>query len=146
MWMKTGEERGGALDVTPLVDLVFLLIIFFLLSTTFRVAPGIRIDLPEASSQKIRTERKEIILTVDGSGAIYLNKDPVEPEALSVRLAASAREDRDTTVLIKGDRNAGFGRMVDVLDRVKYAGLYRIAILTQKVKDRDTPPTGDGAK
>lgn len=146
MWMKTGKERGGALDVTPLVDLVFLLIIFFLLSTTFRVAPGIRIDLPEASSQKIRTERKEIILTVDGSGAIYLNKDPVEPEALSVRLAASAREDRDTTVLIKGDRNAGFGRMVDVLDRVKYAGLYRIAILTQKVKDRDTPPTGDGAK
>lgn len=146
MWMKTGKAKGGSLDVTPLVDLVFLLIIFFLLSTTFRVAPGIRIDLPEASSQKIRTERKEIILTVDSSGAVYLNKYPVEPEALSVRLAASAQEDRDTTVLIKGDRNAGFGRMVDVLDRVKHAGLYRIAILTQKAKEQAATREGAGAK
>lgn len=128
-----------------MVDLVFLLIIFFLLSTTFRVAPGIRIDLPEASSQKIKTERKEIILTVDSSGSIYVNKDLVEPEALSIRLAASAQADRDTTVLIKGDRNAGFGRMVDVLDRVKHAGLYRIAILTQKVKEQETEGKGTGA-
>ncbi len=145
MWTKNGKSKGGSLDVTPLVDLVFLLIIFFLLSTTFRVAPGIRIDLPEAASQKIRAERKEIILTVDSSGAIYVNKDLVEPEALSVRLAASALEDRDTTVLIKGDRNAGFGRMVDVLDRVKHAGLYRIAILTQKVKTKEATQEGVGA-
>lgn len=145
MWLKTGTPRGGSLDVTPLVDLVFLLIIFFLLSTTFRVSPGIRIDLPEASSQKIQTERKEIILTVDSTGTIYLNKDPVEPDALTLRLAASAREDRDTTVLIKGDRKAGFGRMVDVLDRVKHAGLYRIAILTQRVKDKEEATEGAGA-
>jgi biopolymer transport protein TolR len=145
MWTKKGRSKGGALDVTPLVDLVFLLIIFFLLSTTFRVAPGIRIDLPEAASQKIRTERKEIILTVDSSGSIYVNKDLVEPEVLSVRLAASALEDRNTTVLIKGDRNAGFGRMVDVLDRVKHAGLYRIAILTQKVKEQEKAGQGTGA-
>ncbi|AFM28055.1 ExbD/TolR family protein [Desulfomonile tiedjei] len=98
MWAKRKKTKGSLLDITPLVDLVFLLIIFFLLSTTFRISPGIRIDLPEASSQKIQKERKEITLSVEKSGAVYLDKDPVEPEALLSRLMVSAQEDNNTTL------------------------------------------------
>jgi biopolymer transport protein ExbD/biopolymer transport protein TolR len=136
MWLRARKARGSSLDITPLVDLVFLLIIFFLLSTTFNVSPGIRLDLPEASSQKIRKEKKEITLSVDQSGVVYVDKDPVDPSSLLSRLLVWAHEDRDTTVLIKGDRNTGYGQMVDILGAVKQSGLHRIAIMTQSKKDR----------
>ena len=136
MWLRTRKAKGSSLDITPLVDLVFLLIIFFLLSTTFNVSPGIRLDLPEASSQKINKERKEITLSVDQSGTIYVNKDPIDQTSLLSRLLTWAHEDRDTTVLIKGDRNTGYGQMVDILGTVKQSGLHRIAIMTQSKKDQ----------
>jgi biopolymer transport protein TolR len=129
----------GALDITPLVDLVFLLIIFFLLSTTFRINPGIKIDLPQASSQKIVSEKKEITLSVDQAGTVYFNKDAVEPTSLTTRLATTARDDPNTTVIIKGDRAAGFGLVVDLLGTVKDSGLHRIAIMTRP-KEKDAIP------
>jgi len=135
MWHQARKTEAGWLDITPLVDMVFLLIIFFLLSTTFIVSPGIRIDLPDASSQRIHKERKEITLSVDQSGAIYFNKDRVEPATLAARLAASAHEDSDTTVLIRSDKATGFGTVVELLDIVKQSGLRRIAIMTQKKKE-----------
>jgi len=116
--------------------MVFLLIIFFLLSTTFIVSPGIRLDLPVASSQTVKKERKEITLSVDQSGVIYVNKDPVDAHSLLSTLLALAHEDRDTMVLIKGDRNTGYGLMVDILGIVKQSGLHRIAIVTQPKKDQ----------
>ncbi|MBI5251235.1 MAG: biopolymer transporter ExbD [Desulfomonile tiedjei] len=136
MWLRTRKAKGGSLDITPLVDLVFLLIIFFLLSTTFNISPGIRLDLPEASSQKINKERKDITLSVDQSGTIYVNKDPIDRTSLLSRLLTWSHEDRDTTVLIKGDRNTGYGQMVDILGTVKQSGLHRIAIITQSKKDQ----------
>lgn len=134
MWRRAKNAKGGFLDITPLVDLVFLLIIFFLLSTTFVVSPGIKIDLPQAISQKIRKESKEITLSVDPSGAVYLNSDPVDRDSLVSRLARLAQEDLDMTVLIRGDRSTDFGQVVDVLGMVKQSGLHRIAIMTQPQK------------
>ncbi len=142
MWLKDKESRPASPDITPLVDLVFLLIIFFLLSTTFRVSPGIRIDLPTASSQKIVQEKNEITLSVDQAGVIYLDKDRVDREQLPYRLAAAANKDRNTTVLIKGDRGAGFGHVVDLLGTVKDSGLHRIAIMTQRKKDEQHEKVG----
>lgn len=135
MSLRSRRAKGGSLDITPLVDMVFLLIIFFLLSTTFIVTPGIRIDLPAGSSQKIHKERKEITLSIDQTGIVYLNKEPLDPATLASRLVASAQEDRDTTVLIRGDTNTGFGKVVELLDTVKQSGLHRIAIMTQKKKE-----------
>ncbi len=134
MWLSDKKTRSNVPDITPLVDLVFLLIIFFLLSTTFRVSPGIKVDLPTASSQKIVQEKKEINLSVDRAGVVYIDKEPVETGALTYRLAAAASADRDTAVLIRGDREAEYGVVVDVLGAVKDAGLHRIAIMTQRKK------------
>jgi biopolymer transport protein ExbD len=134
MWLRAKKARGSSLDITPLVDLVFLLIIFFLLSTTFVVSPGIKIDLPQAISQEIRKENREITLSVDQSGAVYLNKDLVDRDSLVSRLAGLAQEDLDMTVLMRGDRSTGFGQVVDVLGIVKLSGLHRIAIMTQPQK------------
>jgi biopolymer transport protein ExbD/biopolymer transport protein TolR len=145
MWHRARKTESGGPDITPLVDMVFLLIIFFLLSTTFIVSPGIRLDLPVASSQKIQKERKELTISVDHSGAVYVDKDPIDSSLLLSRLLAWAQEDRETMVLIKGDRNTGYGQMVDILGTVKQAGLHRIAIVTVPKKDgSDSPDRAQG--
>ncbi len=135
MWLKDRSQRNASPDITPLVDLVFLLIIFFLLSTTFRVSPGIRIDLPVASSQKVTHDKEEITLSVDKAGTVYLNKTPVDSHVLPHRLAAAAREAPDIMLLIRGDGEVAFSKIVDLLGTVKDCGLHRIAIMTKRKKD-----------
>ena len=132
MWVRKKRSDDGNLDMTPLVDVVFLLIIFFMLSTTFIVLPGIKIDLPKVSAQKIELEKTEIVLTVDDSGDLYFDQQPVDMEQMRLRLNAIASENPRTLVLLKGDRSAHYGPVIDVLNAIRTAGLNRIAIITQK--------------
>ena len=132
MWVRKKRSDDGNLDMTPLVDVVFLLIIFFMLSTTFIVLPGIKIDLPKVSAQKIELEKTEIVLTVDDSGELYFDQQSVDMKQMRLRLNSIASENPRTLVLLKGDRSAHYGPVIDVLNAIRTAGLNRIAIITQK--------------
>ena len=81
MWTRRKHSENANLDMTPLVDIVFLLVVFFMLSTTFIVLPGIKIDLPEASSETVRLEKEEIVLSIEKGGEIYFNKERVDETA-----------------------------------------------------------------
>ena len=74
MWNDRNKAEEPSLDMTPLVDVVFLLIVFFMLSTTFIVLPGIHVDLPRASSERITLEPDEIVLSVDKDGRMYFGE------------------------------------------------------------------------
>lgn len=120
-----------SMDITPLVDVVFLLLIFFMLSTTFIVAPGIRIDLPEAKAESIRKEVSEVRVKVGSEGKVYVDELEVGEEALKARLAQAAAGDRDTLVIIEADEQAMHRFVVQVMDHAKSAGLNRMAIATR---------------
>lgn len=138
MWTRKREAEESTLDMTPLVDVVFLLIVFFMLSTTFIVLPGIRIDLPKASEETIKLEKEKVFLSIDNNGSVYLGDKPMHPGDLPHRLKQVASEDPETVVVIKGDRHCVYGPIVDVLNTVHQAGLHRIAIVTEKKKEPDT--------
>lgn len=118
-------------DITPLIDCVFLLLIFFMLSTTFVVSPGIRINLPQAAAEPVRHERQELRIKVDPAGALYLGDQRASPEDLEARLRDTARADRDTLVVIEADEETPHRFVVDVMDRAKTSGLSRLAIATR---------------
>ncbi len=118
-------------DVTPLVDCVFLLLIFFMLSTTFVVSPGIRINLPQAQAETVRHERKDLRVKLDAEGALYLGDQRASLEDLDVRFREAAREDRETMVVIEADEETAHKFVVDVMDRAKGSGLQRLAIATR---------------
>ncbi len=120
--------------MTPLVDVVFLLLIFFMLSTTFIVIPGIRLDLPRASSEQVEREPEEIVLSVDEQGKLYFGETQVDDAGMRSRLQATALGGKDTQVLLKGDAQCAYGRIVDVLEMVRKSSLHRIAIVTQSGK------------
>lgn len=118
-------------DITPLIDCVFLLLIFFMLSTTFVVSPGIRINLPQAKAEPVRSERQELRVKVDPAGSLFLGEQRASPTDLDVLLRDTARADRDTLVVIEADEETPHKFVVDVMDRAKLSGLSRLAIATR---------------
>jgi biopolymer transport protein ExbD len=118
-------------DITPLIDCVFLLLIFFMLSTTFVVSPGIRINLPQAQAEPVRHERQDLRIKVDAQGTVFVGNQRVSTDDLNAQFQDAARADRDTMVIIEADEETPHKFVVDVMDRAKTSGLHRLAIATR---------------
>ena len=122
-------ERG-TLDVTPLIDVVFLLLIFFMLTSSFLMQPGIRVKLPRVHvGSPVEVDKLEI--TIDDSDRVYVGKLPVTIEELSVVVNDWASRKTNLPVLIRGDEDASLGCVVRVWDICKAAGITRLRIGTE---------------
>ncbi|HXH11072.1 MAG TPA: biopolymer transporter ExbD [Alphaproteobacteria bacterium] len=130
------RSRPG-LDLTPLVDTVLNLLIFFMLSSSFAFQPGIRVRLPEAASKEEEPQR-DLVLVLTRDQRLYLNDDPIQLTELGTRLHEHLRARNDAVVIIKADRDVIHGRVVEVMDIAKEAGVTRLAIATEpKTLDTD---------
>lgn len=118
-------------DVTPLIDIIFQLVLFFMVSTTFVNAPGIEVDLPKSSSDTILRDQDDVNLWVTSDGAVFLDEAPVSWDALKAALAGAASANPGTMVIIKADREVDHGRVVAVMDLARGLGLNRLAIATE---------------
>lgn len=123
------RSRPG-LDLTPLVDTVLNLLIFFMLSSSFAFQPGIRVRLPEAASKEEEPQR-DLVLVLTRDQRLYLNDDPIQLPDLGTRLQEHLRARNDAVVIIKADRDVIHGRVVEVMDIAKEAGVTRLAIATE---------------
>lgn len=126
------EKALRAIDIAPLIDVVFLLLIFFMLTSNFIFQPGIRINLPRAITSDILSEENAVI-TITAENLIYHNGRLVTVKELSSALKriASARR----PVLIKADRKASLGRIVEVWDICRQEGISRVNIATSQTTD-----------
>ncbi len=118
-------------DITPLVDVVFLLLIFFMLSTTFVVSSGLRLNLPQAEAEAVRQERRELRIQVDPAGGLHFGGRAVSTAELEAALGDAVRRDRDALTVIEADQDTPHKFVVGVMDRAKRAGLHRLAIATR---------------
>ena len=117
----------GHLDIAPLIDVIFLLLIFFMLTSSFIFQPGIKINLPKALTSEV-IQRENLILVVTKDNLLYINDRQVDNEELSSRLEIAARELKP--ILIKADRKATLGRIVEVWDMCRAEGIEKINIAT----------------
>jgi biopolymer transport protein ExbD len=122
-------------DLTPLVDVVFLLLIFFLLSSSFIMQPGIKIKLPSAKTHEVQPAN-DIFILIDKQERIYLrtpslSEERVKISELSTHLKSLIKEDGERVIIIKADEAVRHGIVVRVLDMVKLIGAQRIAIATE---------------
>ena len=126
------ELEKGQLDIAPLIDIVFLLLIFFMLTSSFIFQPGIKINLPKAITSEVIHE-KSLIILVTANNYIYLNDRVITMSELSSRLRIAAKENKP--LLIKADRRASLGKVVEVWDMCRDEGISQINIATsQEVK------------
>jgi len=121
-------------DLTPMVDVVFLLLIFFMISTTFVESPGISIKLPEASSQTIERQPKEIKVYLSKEGDIYHLDQKISLDDFKGLLAEHQSEAELTTVLLLADQESRHGKVVTLMDLARDAGFVKLAIATEQRK------------
>jgi len=136
MQFRRSRRDDARIDITPLVDMVFLLLIFFMLSTTFIVTPGIKVNLPRSSAEKVAQEKQEVQVVITEDNRIFVEKTPVDVGDLAQRFVGLARKDPQTLVIIKADAKTLHGTVVEVMDIAKQSGLNRLAIATQP-KERE---------
>ncbi len=117
------------IDIAPLIDVIFQLLIFFMLSSSFTFQTGIKVSLPKAvTSDAIKDEN--LIITITRENVIYLNGKVATMEELRHQLSKAA--DNGRALLIKADRRASVGRIVDVWDLCRNLGIEKINIATNQ--------------
>lgn len=119
------------IPLTPLIDIVFLLLIYFLLTTNFLVDEGIKIKLPQAKASAPQTE-KEITVYVDRQGRAFLGKEEIPLDQLFTRLKEMIGDQKDKLVVIRADRAVILNKAVKVMDIAKAAGAGRLCLATEK--------------
>lgn len=126
MLLRSPEDTTGiAIELTPMIDMVFLLLIFFLVATTFhQTEREMQIALPFASSATpISSLLQEIVVNVDIDGKIVIGGRTLEPDELRAMIEDSVRVNREGKVTVRGDRRTAYANIVAVLDICKGAGV-----------------------
>ncbi|MCD6533888.1 MAG: biopolymer transporter ExbD [Deltaproteobacteria bacterium] len=132
MRFQTRSRDDVQLDMTPLVDVVFLLLIFFMLSTSLSVNPGIKIDLPKASAEQVKKKKTTLRVAIEPGGRIFLEGKKLSLEQLREKFKVVGKEHGDEAlVVIEADKKVYHGLVVKVMDAAKSAGLNKLAIATQ---------------
>ena len=124
--------QKGYLDVAmkiPLIDVMFNLLIFFMLTSNFVVQSGIKVHLPKAiSSEVVRSEN--LVVTLTGQDLLFLNGEPVTINVLTEKIREAAQENK--TLLLNADTRASLGRVVEIWDLCRQFGVPQINIATNQ--------------
>mgnify|MGYP006226556073 CR=1 FL=1 len=120
------------LNLTPLIDIVFLLLVFFMLTAHFVRDESIAIELPQAESSEQLSDEEVLEVVVNTSGDALINAKPVSPAALEVYLRNELVNRKNKTVRLRGDRQADLGKAISVLDAARKAGADAVDIITLK--------------
>lgn len=140
--MYRRRRKGFTIDMTPLVDVAFLLLTFFMLTATFKVSEGIAVNLPESRSRVKIDRRSLVLITLDAEGKIFLKSfmtldgsafdvhSEVEPSDLKRLLSESPHKDRMQAV-IQAERTLTYDKIAPVFDAVREAGLLSVKLATQ---------------
>ena len=128
---KPRRRTNVGIPLTPLIDIVFLLLIYFLLTTNFLVEEGINVNLPtaQASSPQVKTE---IIVCVDRRGKTYLADQEVSLRTLFTLIKEQIGSDAERPVVIRADREVVLNAAVRVMDVARAAGATRLSLATER--------------
>jgi biopolymer transport protein ExbD len=125
------QSKKIGINLTPLIDVLFILIIFFTVSSTFLEQPGIELKLPEAESSQSHTAQK-VIIYVDNEENLFLNDKPVELENVAKAVEALISAQTDKSVVLHADEKVPHGVVIEVMDKLRKQGIYKIVISTTK--------------
>jgi len=139
-WQR-GHREDPELGITPLIDVVFLLLIFFMISTTFKDDSEITVDLPQASSVPTKEERPSFTVTIDAQGHYFVNDRRLVNDAADTLRKAFARYTTQqgaapSGVVIKADGQTSHQSVVTVMDVARRAGIVHVSLTTRPAEKR----------
>lgn len=133
--MNLKPDRRDELDLnlTPLIDVVFLLLIFFMVSTTFDKQSRLKIELPEASSQAVELEADTVVIGIDAKGRFFINDRQLvntQFNTLKMALVKTIGDKKDVPLVLKADAKTPHQAVVMAMDVAAQLGLTRLSIAT----------------
>lgn len=131
MKIRSRLNIKSGIDMAPMVDIVFLLVTYFLINSTLAKNPAIKIELPKSVSAQSEVQKK-IVIYVDSSNNIYLNEQKLTLEELPVELKKIAQSTNEPQVVIKGDKDSNYQTIVSVMDYVNQAGISHFNLATER--------------
>ena len=135
MKVHTREEGGNAaLNLTPLIDMVFILLIFFAVNSTFVKLPGVDVDQPSAHTTVVQ-QTSNILIAVTSTGEVWIDKKKVDVRRVRGVVERMFLEAPDASVVVLSDENSRTGVVVDVIDQARLAGAARVAIAATQPQD-----------
>jgi biopolymer transport protein ExbD len=133
------RKQEVSVNLTPLIDVVFLLLIFFMVSTSFNRETQIKLELPEASGDPLETPPELIEISVDSEGRYFVNAKPVintQVETLVKAINIISKGKKDLPVVISADANAPYQSVVTAMDASRKSGYFNFTMATRKPKDQ----------
>ena len=125
---QSNQPEPTSLDLTPLIDVVFQLLVFFLLTSAF-ISTGITVELPDAETGESGDDTT-LAVSIDADGAIFVQGETRDRDSLLALLRTAAQRDPETPVTIRGNRTARHEAVVGVMDACGTAGLYNLSVGT----------------
>lgn len=142
--VSTGSNRGSnrkrlelmsEINITPLVDVLLVLLIVFMIASPILVA-GINVDLPETKAGPVKAGTDEpLIISIDKKGEIYILETKIDRKELAAKLKAITKEKKDTRIFVRGDRNVAYGEVVNLMAEIHYAGFTKVALISNIKRD-----------
>jgi len=123
------EEPG--LGIAPLIDIVFLLLIFFMVTSHFDVASGVRIELPKVARMTHDQRESKVTIIIDRGGQSYLEGEKIDMKKLGERLRNLVQEKNEVQLVLQADKDSRHGVVVQAMDVAKTAGVRSIIIAAQ---------------
>jgi len=123
-------RKGPELSIAPLIDCIFLLLIFFMVTTTFTKETGVKINKPSAAKSDVLLEQN-MLIAVTKEGEFWIEKQKYDIEGVRFKVDERLAEYPETTIVVMADKESLTGSVVDVLDECKQAGAAKLSIATK---------------
>lgn len=124
---KRKEESGQQIDLTPMLDVVFIMLIFFIVTSSFIKEPGIDVERPGGETHLL-VENQNILIAITETDEIWLNKEPVKPASLKNKIQAMHAENPKGAVVIQADKSSSAESYALVYDAARDAGVTKISL------------------
>lgn len=125
------EEEKEDIDLTPMLDVVFIMLIFFIVTASFVKEAGIDVNRPEAATA-VKKERANILIAISDKGEIWINKRRVDVRAVQANVERLKAENPQGSVVIQADQKATTDTLIKVMDASRAAGVFDVSIAAQE--------------
>ena len=125
------EEEESNIDMTPMLDVVFIMLIFFIVTATFVKESGIDVNRPDAATA-VKKERANILVAISDKGEIWINKRRIDKRAVQANIERLRAENPQGTVVIQADKKATTEVLIAVMDASRAAGVFDVSIAAQE--------------
>ena len=125
------DEEEANIDMTPMLDVVFIMLIFFIVTASFVKEAGIDVNSPEAATA-VKKDRANILIAISDKGEIWINKRRIDVRAVQANIERLHAENPQGTVVIQADKKATTETLIKVMDASRAAGVYDVSIAAQE--------------